>query len=189
MAEHMSRHILIRRTGEADLAAVTAIYAEAVSTGIGSYELEAPDVAEMTRRWQSRISAGYPHIVAVMDDVVVGFSYCGRFRTRPAYRFLVEDSIFVASGARSMGVGRALLAALITLCEDKGYRQMIALIAGGGENLPSVGLHTRLGFHQVGVIEGCAYKHGRWIDTVVMQRALGEGRNSASPRLRPSPSL
>lgn len=178
--------ILIRSTVDTDMPAITAIYAEAVSTGVGSYESEAPEVTEMTRRWQTRISAGYPYIVAVVDDVVVGFSYAGRFRTRPAYRFLVEDSIFVASTARGRGVGRALLTRLIELCEDRGYRQMLALIAGGTENLASVGLHDRLGFQQVGLIEGSAYKHGRWIDTIFMQRALGDGRGSPSPQIRKS---
>lgn len=185
----MLSDILIRRTVESDLPAVTAIYGEAVSAGVGSYELEAPDVTEMTRRWRSRVSAGYPHIVAVVDDVVVGFSYAGRFRTRPAYRFLVEDSIYVAPDARGTGVGRELLTKLIKLCEEKGYRQMIALIAGGKANLPSVGLHDHLGFRQVGLIEGSAFKHGRWIDTLLMQRALGEGRGSLSPEFQRSQSL
>lgn len=183
----MPSDIQTRSTVETDLPAITAIYAEAVAAGMGSYESEAPDVVEMTRRWRSRVSAGYPHIVALIDDAVVGFSYAGRFRTRPAYRFLVEDSIFVAPNARGMGVGRVLLTRLIQLCEEKGYRQMIALIAGGTDNLPSVGLHDRLGFRQVGLIEGSAFKHGRWIDTLMMQKALGEGRASVTPRLRSAP--
>ena len=183
----MLSDILIRRTVEIDLPAITAIYGEAVTSGVGSYETEMPDVVEMTRRWRSRVSAGYPHIVAVSDETVVGFSYVGRFRTRPAYRFLVEDSIFVAPNARGKGVGRALLAKLVKLCEEQGYRQMIALIAGGADNLPSVGLHDRLGFRQIGLIEGCAFKHGRWIDTLLMQRALGDGRNSLTPELLGTP--
>lgn len=178
--------ILIRRAAETDMPAVTVIYAEAVSAGVGSYESQAPDITEMTSRWQKRVSAGYPYIVAIADGVIVGFSYVGRFRTRPAHRFLVENSIFVASTARGKGVGRALLTTLIKLCEDKGYRQMIALIAGGAENLASIGLHDRLGFRQVGLIEGSAFKHGRWIDTVLMQRALGDGKGSIPHELKRS---
>ena len=184
----MVREIPVRPTVESDLSAITAIYAGAVAAGVGSYELEAPDVSEMTRRWQSRVSAGYPHIVAVVGDVVVGFSYAGRFRTRPAYRFLVEDSIFVAADAQGIGVGHALLAELIRLCEARGYRQMLALIAGGNENPISTRLHERLGFRQAGLIEGSAFKHGRWIDTLLMQRSLGDGKGSILPRLRSSQS-
>ncbi|WEK04365.1 MAG: GNAT family N-acetyltransferase [Candidatus Devosia phytovorans] len=179
--------MLVRPTVESDLRAITAIYAGAVAAGVGSYELEAPDVSEMTRRWQSRISAGYPHIVAVVEDAVVGFSYAGRFRTRPAYRFLVEDSIFVAADSQGTGVGNALLTELIRLCEERGYRQMLALIAGSNENPGSVRLHDRLGFRRSGLIEGSAFKHGRWIDTLLMQRALGDGKDSLSPRLQSRP--
>jgi L-amino acid N-acyltransferase YncA len=181
----MLKEILVRPTVETDLRTIAAIYAEAVAAGAGSYELEAPDIEEMGRRWQSRISAGYPYIVAVMDGAVVGYSYVSRFRTRPAHRFLVEDSIFVASDAKGIGVGRTLLTELIRLCEARGYRQMLALIAGGDENPASVRLHERLGFRQAGLIEGSAFKHGRWIDTLLMQRALGDGKGSLSPRLQP----
>lgn len=175
----MRREILVRRAAEADLPAIAAIYAEAVRAGTGSFELEAPDVAEMTRRWRKRVSKGFPYLVGVRDGAVVGYAYAGRYRTSAAYRFLLEDSIFIAPEARRTGVGRALLTELIRLCEDLGYRQMIALIAGAAENPSSVGLHDQLGFRQVGVIEGSAFKHGRWIETVLMQRALGEGKASA----------
>ena len=135
----------------------------------------------MTRRWRNRVARGYPHIVGIRDDAVVGYAYAGRYRTSPAYRFLVEDSIYVAPDAQGAGVGQALLTELIKLCEGLGFRQMIALIAGGTENPSSVGLHDRLGFRQVGLIEGSAFKHGRWVDTLLMQRALGEG-NASLPR-------
>lgn len=182
----MERKILVRPTVESDLSGITAVYASVVVAGVGSYELEAPDVTEMTRRWQSRIAAGYPHIVAVADGAIAGFCYAGRFRTRPAYRFLVEDSIFVAADARGAGVGHALLLELIKLCEARGYRQMLALIAGSNENPASVRLHESLGFRRAGTIEGSAFKHGRWIDTLLMQRALGDGKASLSPRLQSS---
>lgn len=175
----MPRDVLVRQTTEADLPAITAIYGEAVRAGAGSFELKAPDVTEMTRRWRRRVTGGLPHIVAASGDAVIGYAYASRHRTSTAYRFLVEDSIFVASDAQGGGVGRALLAELIKLCEDLQFRQMIALIAD--ENPASVRLHDHFGFRQVGVIEGSAFKHGRWIDTLFMQRALGEG-NASSPR-------
>ena len=175
----MPRDVLVRQTEEADLPAITAIYAEAVSAGAGSFELQAPNVTEMTRRWRKRVDKGYPHIVATSGDAVIGYAYISRHRTSTAYRFLVENSIYVTSDAQGVGVGRALLTELIKLCEGLKFRQMIALIGDG--NSASVRLHDHLGFRQVGLIEGSAFKHGRWIDTVLMQRALGEG-NASSPR-------
>jgi len=175
----MPRDVYVRQTQEADMPAIAAIYGEAVSAGAGSFELQAPDVAEMTRRWRNRVVKGYPHIVATSGGEVIGYAYISRHRTSPAYNFLVEDSIYVASDAHGAGVGRALLTELIRLCEGLEFRQMIALIAD--ENSSSVRLHDRLGFRRVGVIEGSAFKHGQWIDTLLMQRALGEG-NASSPR-------
>jgi phosphinothricin acetyltransferase len=174
----MTHDIIVRGTAETDLPTITAIYAEAVRAGPASFELKAPDTAEMTRRWRNRVAKGYPHIVAVRENVVVGYAYASRFRTSPAYRFLVEDSIYIASDAQGAGLGRALLTELIKLSEGVGYRQMIALIAGGTENVPSIRLHDRLGFRQVGLIEGSALKHGRWVDTLLMLRALGDGKAS-----------
>lgn len=189
----MLRDVLVRPTTEADLPAITAIYGEAVRAGAGSYEFEEPDVAEMTRRWRNRVTKGYPHLVAVHDDVVVGYAYAGRYRTSPAYRPLVENSIYVASDSQGAGVGRTLLTELIRLCEGLGFRQMIALIAT--ENESSIKLHERLEFRRIGVIEGSACKHGRWIHTLLMQRALGDGIASLpqkaggarSPGARPAP--
>lgn len=175
----MPREISVRRTAATDLPAITAIYGGAVRAGTGSFELEAPDVSEMTRRWRNRVAKGYPHLVAVEDDVVVGYAYAGRYRTSAAYRFMVEDSIYVSPDLQGAGIGRQLLTELIKLCTELGFRQMIALIAGGTENPSSVRLHDRLGFRQVGLLEGSAFKHGRWIDTLLMQRALGEGQASA----------
>jgi phosphinothricin acetyltransferase len=175
----MPRDVLIRQTTEADLPAITAIYGEAVRAGAGSFELQAPDVSVMTRRWRNRVVKGYPHIVATSDEAVIGYAYVSRHRTSPAYSFLVEDSIYVASYAHGAGVGRALLTELIKLCEGLTFRQMIALI--GTENSSSIRLHDHLGFRQVGLIEGSAFKQGRWIDTLLMQRALGEGNASSPP--------
>jgi L-amino acid N-acyltransferase YncA len=168
---------LLRPTGEGDLPAITAIYAEAVRNGIASYELEPPSEAEMTRRWRELVSNGYPHLVAANEGgAVLGYAYAGPYRPRPAYRFSVEDSIYVSPAARGRGIGRALLAELVAICEAKGFRQMIAVIGGGTEHPASVGLHVALGFRRIGVIEGSGFKRGRWLDTVLMQRALGAGK-------------
>lgn len=167
----MLRDVVVRQTAESDLCAITAIYAEAVNAGAGAFELRAPDVAETTRRWRNRVARGYPHIVATSGGVVVGYASARRYRTGPAHRFLVEDAVYVAFHARGAGVGRTLLTELIEHCQGAKFRQMIALIAR--ENHMSVKLHEHLGFRQVGLIEGFARKQGQWIDTVLMQRRLG----------------
>lgn len=168
----------LRSTEERDLPAITAIYGEAVRTGTASYELEPPALEEMTRRWRELVVRDYPHLVAVRGDNLLGYAYAGPYRPRPAYRYSVEDSIYVAPAAQGAGVGRALLAELIAISERLGFRQMIAVIGGGTEHPASVGLHAALGFHQIGVIEGSGFKHGRWLDTVLMQRPLGPGRST-----------
>ena len=168
----MPPDIVVRQTTEFDLPAVTAIYGEAVDAGAGSFELKAPDVAEVTRRWRMRVAKGYPHIVATSRGAVIGYASARRYRAGPPHRFLVEDSVYVAYGSHGVGVGRALLTELINLCQGLKFKQMIAVIAC--ENLSSAKLHTNLGFRQVGLIQGFAFKHGRWIDTLLMQRALGE---------------
>jgi L-amino acid N-acyltransferase YncA len=174
----MLSDILVRPTSEADLGVIARIYGDAVRAGSASFELEAPDITELTRRWRKRVAGGYPHLVAVRENAVVGFAYGSRFRTSPAYRFVVEDSIYIAQDAQGAGVGQSLLNELINLCEGLGFRQMVALIAGGTENPRSVRLHSRLGFRQVGLLEGSGFKQGRWVDTLLMQRALGEGNVS-----------
>jgi phosphinothricin acetyltransferase len=174
----MTLDVLIRPTEERDLPAIAEIYGEAVRTGTASFELEPPDVAEMTRRWRELTSNRYPHIVAMRADQLLGYAYAGPYRARPAYRFSVEDSIYIAPHAQGAGVGRALLAEIIKQCEQLGFRQMIAVIGGGTEHPASVKLHQRLGFWQIGVFEGAGFKHGRWLDTLLMQRALGEGKQT-----------
>lgn len=172
----MAADFLLRPTEEGDIPAIAAIYADAVVTGTASYELEPPGLEEMVRRWRELVSKGFPHIVAARESAVLGYAYAGPYRPRPAYRFSVEDSIYIAPAAQRMGIGRALLGRLIEVCEAKGFRQMIAVIGGGTEHPASVTLHARLGFRQIGVIEGSGFKHGRWLDTVLMQRALGAGK-------------
>ena len=171
---------ILRPTAEGDIAAIAAIYADAVLNGTASFELEPPSEAEMARRWRDLTASGYPHIVAERSGQVAGYAYAGPYRPRRAYRFSVEDSIYLAPDARGRGLGRLLLSELISMCEAKGFRQMVAVI-GGADNQASVALHSALGFRMIGTFEGAGFKHGRWLDSVLMQRALGPG-NAAPPR-------
>jgi phosphinothricin acetyltransferase len=174
----MPSNAVLRPTAESDLPSITDIYGEAVRTGTASYEVDPPNLDEMTRRWREITSKGLPHLAAIRDGEVLGYAYAGPFRPRPAYRYSLEDSIYVAEAARGTGIGRELLATVIRISENLGYRQMIAVIGGGTEHPASVSLHVRLGFRQIGVIEASGFKHGRWLDTVLMQRALGPGNTT-----------
>jgi phosphinothricin acetyltransferase len=168
----------IRPATRADIPAITRIYGHAVRHGTASFELEPPDEAEMARRMHALLDAGYPYLVAETDavagDTVAGYAYAGAYRARPAYRFSVESSIYVAPDAHRRGIGRALLDRLIAECETRGYRLMIAVI-GDSAQTPSIALHRAAGFKLVGALEGVGYKFDRWLDTVLMQRALGKG--------------
>jgi phosphinothricin acetyltransferase len=168
---------LIRPATPADIAAITRIYAEAVRHGTASFELEPPDEAEMARRFRSLLDGGYPYQVAEIGGTVVGYAYAGPYRPRPAYRFSVEDSVYIDPGAQRRGIGRALLSRLIEAAERRGYRQMIAVI-GDSAQTASIELHRGLGFHLVGTIENVGFKFDRWLDTVLMQRALGPGAST-----------
>lgn len=168
----------IRAATSADHEAITAIYANAVLTGTASYELTPPSATEMAGRLQALADGGYPCLVAETGGVVLAYAYAGPFRPRPAYRFIVEDSIYVAPDAKRMGVGRALLEALIARIEALGYRQLVAVIGDGPGNPGSVGLHAALGFAHGGVMEGSGYKFGRWLDTVIMQLPLNGGTST-----------
>jgi phosphinothricin acetyltransferase len=164
----------IRPAAPADIAAITRIYAEAVRHGTASFELEPPDETEMARRFRSLLDSGYPYLVAEIDGAVVGYTYAGPYRPRPAYRFSVEDSVYIDPGAQRRGIGRALLSRLIEAAERRGYRQMIAVI-GDSAQTASIELHRGLGFRLVGTIENVGFKFDRWLDTVLMQRGLGPG--------------
>ena len=169
--------VLLRPTAAADIPKIAAIYADAVLTGTASYEIEPPDEAEMARRWTAVSDRGFPHIVAVEAGQVLGYSYAGPYHTRRAYRYTVEDTVYVDRSAWRRGIGRLLLEELIGLAAAKGFRQMIAVIGGGANQPASVGLHRGLAFREIGTIEGSGYKHGTWLDTVLMQRPLGPGRD------------
>lgn len=165
----------LRSATPEDLDAITAIYADAVTNGTASYELEPPSLAEMTARFEALSTAGFPYLVAERQDDVLGYAYAGPFRPRPAYRFIVENSIYVAPGARGLGIGRMLLEQLVAEASRLGFRQMIAVIGDGRPDSPSVRLHEKLGFRHSGRLEGSGYKHGRWLDTAFMQLAMNGG--------------
>jgi phosphinothricin acetyltransferase len=164
----------IRPAVAADVEAITRIYAHAVQFGTASFELEPPDAAEMARRQRTILEGGYPYLVAHDDGVVRGYAYAGPYRARPAYRLSVENSIYVAPEAQRRGIGRALLHALVAEAERRGFRQMIAVI-GDSRQIASIALHRAAGFRLIGTLEAVGFKHGRWLDTVLMQRALGPG--------------
>lgn len=159
----------------ADIPAIAAIYDEAVRTGTASFELEPPGEAEMARRFTVLTEGGHPYLAAVdSDGTLLGYAYAGAFRPRIAYRYTLENSIYVDPAAQKRGVGRALMEALIAECEARGFRQMVAVI-GDSANAGSIALHRACGFYDVGVLRSTGLKFGRWIDTVLMQRDLGEG--------------
>jgi L-amino acid N-acyltransferase YncA len=166
--------IAIRAAARADFGYITQIYADHVRTGTASFELDPPDVAEMRRRWREVRKRGLPYLVAMVAGHVAGYAYAGSYRPRPAYRFTVEDSVYVHADAMGRGIGRALLAALIRQCEQAGARQMLAVIGDGG-NTASIRLHAAAGFAPAGTLSSVGYKFGRWLDVVIMQRALGVG--------------
>jgi L-amino acid N-acyltransferase YncA len=168
----MSLHI--RPTTPADLPAITAIYRHAVLTGTATFEIEPPDLAEMTRRYDALTSDGYPYLVATLDGAVAGYAYAGAYRARPAYRFSVENSIYLDPAAQGKRIGTQLMQALIAESEKRGYRLMVAVI-GDSANAASIGVHSRAGFQMVGTLENVGLKFGRWLDTVLMQLPLGEG--------------
>mgnify|MGYP003707199537 CR=1 FL=1 len=167
----------IRPTLDADLPAITTIYEHAVRHGTATFELVPPDLAEMTRRYRALMDGGYPYFVAVLDGRVAGYAYAGAYRPRPAYRFTVENSIYLDPSSHRRGIGLQLLQRLILECEARGFRQMIAVI-GDSANAGSVGVHTRTGFKMIGTHPNVGLKFGRWLDTVMMQRDLGEGAST-----------
>lgn len=164
----------IRPSTPEDLPAMTAIYAHHVLHGTGTFELDAPDAADMAHRRDDVIAKSLPWLVAHDGPAVLGFAYANHFRPRRAYRFCVEDSIYLDPGARGRGVGRLLLAELMARCEARGARQMLAVI-GDAANTASIGLHAGLGFEHTGVLKASGWKFGRWLDVILMQRALGLG--------------
>lgn len=172
----MSLHI--RDATTADVPAITALYADEVRERVATYEYDAPGEQEMERRMREIQAAGYPYLIAGWDGAFAGYAYASSYRGRIGYRWTVEDTVYLRPEFQGRGIGKALLIKLIDLCEAKGFRQMIAVIGEPG-NGASVALHERLGFRTVGIFQGLGRKHGRWLDTVQMQRALGPGDQNA----------
>ena len=166
--------MLVRDAREEDMAQVQAIYAHHVLYGTASFEEEPPPLAEMVRRRGEVLAKGLPYLVAELDGHIAGYSYATPYRARSAYRFSIENSVYVDHVRHRSGVGRALLTELIGRCERGEWRQMIAVI-GDSAQAPSIGLHAALGFRHVGTLQAVGLKFGRWLDTVLMQRALGSG--------------
>ncbi len=173
-----SPDLLIRPSTPADLPAISAIYGWNVRNGTGTFELDAPDEAEMSRRRDDVLSKGLPWLVVERGGAVQGYAYANHFRPRRAYRFCVEDSLYLAAGAQGQGLGRLLLVELMARCEAAGARQMLAVI-GDSANLGSIGVHRTLGFEHAGVMKAAGWKFDRWLDVVVMQKALGPGAATA----------
>ncbi|NVO13578.1 MAG: N-acetyltransferase family protein [Rhodoplanes sp.] len=173
---------MLRDCTPSDIAAVTAIYAHAVRHGRASFEVDPPDATEMARRRDAVLTGGFPYLVAEIGGAVVGYAYAGAYRSRPAYAGTVESSVYVTPRLQARGIGGALLAELVDEAAARGFRQMVAVI-GDSANAASVRLHARAGFRLVGTLASVGWKHGVWLDTVLMQRPLGDG--DRSPPARP----
>jgi L-amino acid N-acyltransferase YncA len=173
--------ITIRPAEDADMAAATAIYAHHVMHGLASFETEPPDLSEMRRRRVDVVAKGLPYLIATDDQAVLGYAYASTYRPRAAYANTVENSVYLRPDATGRRIGQRLLSALIEGCEAIGLRQMVAVV-GDSANLASIRLHERLGFRRVGVLTNVGHKHGRWVDSVLLQRELGQGAHSAPER-------
>ena len=170
----------IRPAVVTDLPSVTDIYADAVREGTATFELVPPDLAEMTRRFRALSDGGFPYLVAILEGNVAGYAYAGPYRPRPAYRFTVENSVYLRPAVHRRGIGHRLLQRLIADCEARGFRQIIAVI-GDSANAGSIGVHAACGFTMIGTHPNVGLKFGRWLDTVMMQRALGEAASTVPP--------
>jgi len=169
--------LLVRDATEADVPEIAAIYAHHVRTGLASFETEPPDLAEVTARFRAVREKGFPWLACDIDGRLAGYAYASHYRTRPGYRFCLEDSVYVHPDFAGRGAGRALLARLVEACEAVGCRQLVAVIGDSG-NAASIGLHSALGFKLVGTLRAIGFKHGRWVDSVLMQRPIGPGDTS-----------
>lgn len=170
--------IKIRPSTDADIGAITAIYQHHVLHGTGTFEITPPTAEDMTSRRQDVLSKHLPYLVLEEDAVVIGFAYCNWFKPRPAYRFSAEDSIYLAPAGMGRGLGKLLLAELMAQAERAGVRKLIAVI-GDSDNLGSIGVHRSCGFQTVGVLSACGWKFERWLDVVLMERAIGLGASTS----------
>jgi phosphinothricin acetyltransferase len=170
---------IIRPSQSSDISQITAVYAHHVLHGTGTFEVDAPSEADMTQRGADVLDENRPYLVAVDGARVLGFAYCNWFKPRPAYRYSAEDSIYLAATAIGQGLGRALLAELMAQAERAGVRKLIAVI-GDSQNLGSIGVHQSAGFEHVGTLKSCGWKFERWLDVVLMDKALGLGDRTAT---------
>ncbi len=171
----------LRPAEAVDIEAIAAIYGHHVLHGSASFETEPPEVAEMARRRQVLVEQGYPYLVAKRDDALLGYSYASAYRQRAAYQNTVENSVYLRADSLGQGIGTALLKALIEACEQRRYRQMIAVV-GDSANAASIQLHLRQGFTMIGTLRAVGRKHERWLDTVLLQRSLGHGSGTPPDR-------
>ena len=172
------RKIIIRPAVPGDIGAITRIYADAVLNGTASFEIEPPDQSEMLRRQTALLKNHYPYFAVEIEGLVAGYAYAGPYRMRPAYNWSVEDSVYVTPQMHRKGMGALLLRALVAASAQRGYRQMIAVI-GDTAQIGSIALHERAGFSHIGTLRSVGFKHGKWLDTVLMQRPLGQGDATA----------
>jgi len=172
----------IRPVADFDMAAIQNIYAHHVLHGLASWELDPPDVAELTARRDGILNGGYPYVVAILDGHLAGYAYAGPYRYRPAYRFTVENTVYLHPDQQGKAIARPLLQRVIDECTARDYRQMIAVIGDSG-NRASIRFHQKMGFRQIGLIEGIGWKAGRWLDSVMMQLSLGPG-NTTPPQAK-----
>ena len=179
--------LVVRDANETDMQAVQAIYAHHVLHGLATFEEEPPTANELNVRRESVIAAGLPYLVAECEGCILGYCYATAYRPRPAYRYTIEDSVYVAEGYGGRGIGHALLGELIERCDTGSWRQMLAVIGNSG-NEGSIALHRRLGFETVGTLRSVGFKLGRWVDTVLMQRPLGQGDRTLPATQEKSPA-
>ncbi len=172
--------IILRDSRDTDISGISAIYQHAVRTGTASFELDPPTVEEMTRRRQSILGGGFPYLVAERADQIVGYAYASTYRARPGYRFTVENSVYVAQDQQGRGIGKTLLTELVQRCETDGHRLIVAVI-GDSDNKASIALHGSCGFTHAGILHGVGWKFDRWLDSVLMVRALGLGQTAPPP--------
>ena len=170
----LRRALVIRIANDADMGAVRGIYAHYVLRSLATFEETPPTLDEMLLRRRASVDLGLPYLVAETGEEILGFAYAAAYRSRPAYRFTVEDSVYVADGLRGRGIGSALLGELVARCEAGPWRQMLAVVGDSG-NSGSIALHRRFGFELAGTLRSVGFKHGRWVETLILQRGLGAG--------------
>jgi phosphinothricin acetyltransferase len=172
--------IILRDSRDTDISGISAIYQHAVRTGTASFELDPPALDEMTRRRQTILGGGFPYLVAERANQIVGYAYASTYRARPGYRFTVENSVYVAPDQQGRGIGKTLLTELVQRCETDGHRLIVAVI-GDSDNKASIALHGSCGFTHAGILRGVGWKFDRWLDSVLMVRALGLGQAAPPP--------